>query len=123
MKHDQGQLEGYAVKALEMTEPIPPTQWLGIEAVGAALGLTADESKHLAGEMKGEGWAKLDYGMNPPKLELTYAGRKAIEELRLSKFRRWINNNPGLWVTILAPILSILSAILVKLLERWLGLK
>jgi hypothetical protein len=126
MKHDLALLEKYAMEVLKRTEPLGPADMVDVDAAGAAIGLTPMESRQLAYDMQQKGWAifrsPAAVGL-PAKVELTLHGKEEIAKFRLPKWRRWVDANPGLWVTILAPILSLASAILVKLLERWLGLK
>ncbi len=111
------------MKALEMSESLPINKRAKIDDISAALELDRDEGRQLAGFMQEEGWVKLDYGPAEPTLWVTLEGRKAIAKLRLPRLRRWIDANPGLWLTILTPALSIASAILVKVVEKWLGLE
>ena len=84
------------MKAVEMSEPLSPTQRLSIDDIATSLGLTGDEGEQLAMDMQDEGWAILDFGPTPPKLRLTLAGKKAVAKFHLPQWRRWIDDNPGI---------------------------
>ena len=120
MKHDQELLERYAMKAAEMTEPLTPVEMLGIAAIGAAINLDRDQSIQLAGDMQQEGWAMVDYRLNPPKLQLTLAGKKAIAEFHLPKWRRWMHKNPGVLAGVVASGISVSFTAVLELFKWWL---
>jgi hypothetical protein len=124
MKHDQGLLEGYAMKALEMTEPLPTAGWLNIEEVGATLSLPRDQSKQLALDMQQEGWAVVRFSPTESvadKLQLTHAGKKAIAEFRLTGWRQWLNKNPGVTAAVVSGAISLVFNALAELFKWWLA--
>jgi hypothetical protein len=119
VKYNQKLLERFAMQTLTMTEPIPPTQSLKIDEVGAALGLSIEQSRQFATDMQEEGWAKLNFS-SAPTLQLTLAGKKAIGKFHMPRWRRWINENPGIWASIIGPASSLVFMSILELLKWWL---
>jgi hypothetical protein len=97
---------------------------MDVEAVGRALGFTPEESRELAAYMRDCGYARVSLVASGTSwLELTYAGHKAIENLRvrmkMPRFVRWATDHPVAWPVLASVVTWVGAALVTKLIERF----
>ena len=119
MSFNQLRLERFAVQAEKVNTEIGA--WVDVEPIGAAMGLSDEETYEVAEHLRDIGWADFSRSTRPARLRLTLIGRREIAKLRRHPVVRWLEQHTLIASAIVSLVFGIIGALAIKLLEHWIG--
>jgi hypothetical protein len=113
MAFDEARLERYAMQLEKMSQSGNDVVAHGIDLfmVGEALGLTKDDSRELAQQLRDSGWVMTDFDVAPARLRLTIEGYQQISKMRRPRWQRWLDKHQKTQ----AAIVTIVTAVVILL--------